>query len=247
MLAVEQGLAETANHVTKDTIKNLSERKTLFEGLVKEHVVLDENLQHLKQATEYKEVQSTVDEQVDYLSVELAKYYNVLFLKETGNQNAKADIVVDEHIVAKDVPSIVLLGMEKKLNSLLAVYNALPTLDAAKSWVVDTSASKKGIYKTEHQEERQHTVTGKQWKEISPATKEHPAQLKEVETTTLVGKYVISSYSGAVTSQDKAERIQRLTNLIRAVKEARQRANNTEVEKSTDFGNKLMNYINGIK
>lgn len=34
LLAVEQGLAETANHVTKDTIKNLSERKTLFEGLV---------------------------------------------------------------------------------------------------------------------------------------------------------------------------------------------------------------------
>jgi len=245
LLAVEQGLAETSNRITKDTLKNLAERGALFVGMTKDHTVNDEEKQYLKQATEVKEVQSTVDEQIDYMSNELAQYYDVVFQKEAANQTAKADIVVGETTLCKDVPSIVLLGMEKKLNSLLAVYNAIPTLDTAKSWEPAVGYAKANVWKATYPEERQHTVTAKAWKEVSPATKEHQAQLKEVETTEVIGKYTINNFSGAITSLEKAERIQRLTALIRAVKEARQRANNTEVVTSTGFGKALFDFVNG--
>lgn len=245
LLAVEQGLAETANRVTKDTTKNLSEKRSLYEGMIKEHVIFDEGLQHLKQATEQKEVQSTVDEQIDYMSDELSKYYDVVYQKEVANQAAKADVMIGDVVIYKDVPAIVLLGMEKKLNSLLAVYNAIPTLDTAKSWEVAEGYAKENVFKAKFPEERQHTVTAKSWKEISPSTEHHPAQLKEVESTTQVGKYIINNFSGAITSLDKAERIQRLTALVRAVKEARQRANNAEVVTSTGFGKALFDYVNG--
>ena len=48
-----------------------------------------------------------------------------------------------------------------------------------------------------------------------------------------------------ITSLDKAEKLQRLTGLIRAVKEARQRANATSVNQELKFGKVLLDYING--
>lgn len=245
ILAVEKSLAESANHVIKDTIKNLAERRTLFEGQTKTHQIFDDSKQHLVQATENKEVQSTVNEQIDYMASTVAQYYDVILQKEVANQTARADIVIDNHVIATDIPAIVLLGLESKLLSLVAVYNSIPTLDAAKSWTPAAGYAKPNVFVGTFPEERQQSVVSKTWKEISPATANHPAQLKEVESTDVIGKYTIVSFSAAITSEDKAARIARLQALIRAVKEARQRANNVEVTSFPGFGSALFNYING--
>ena len=245
LLADEQGLAETANRVQKETTRTLESKRSLFEGMSKSHIIFADDKQHLVQATEIKEVQDTADKQLDYLGTELARYWDVGLQKEEANQRAKGDIIVDGDVLATGVPSIVLLGMEKKLASLLATYNAIPTLDASKAWELDPNYSMLGVYRTKHAVERQHAVVVKDWKEVSPATVQHKAQIVQDEKTDIIGKYVISEFSGAVSSLDKAERIQRLTSLIRAVKSARQRANNTEVLPDLKFGEALLGYING--
>ena len=245
ILAVENGLAETANRIQKDTTKTLLTKESIFKGLTKSHIIFKEEDQHLVQATETKEVESTAIEQLLYAENEIARYWDATFQKEEANQRAKADIVIDNKILIKDVPSIVLLSFEKKLTSLLGLYNALPTLDASKAWEEDTTYAKHGVYRTKHDRETQQTVTIRDFKEISPATKEHKAQIAEISTTNVVGKYIIAEFSGATTSLDKAEKIQRLTALIRAVKTARQRANNTEVNTKLKIGDVLMNFING--
>jgi len=245
ILAVEQSLAESANHVTRDTVKNLSERRNLFEGMNKTHTIFNDAQQHLVQAQENKEIQSTVAEQIDYMSNEVAKYYDVVLQKESANQSACADIVIGTDTIATNIPAIVLLGLEKKLQSLVAVYNAVPTLDAAKSWEPAVGYAKPNVFRTKFPEERQHTVIGKEWREISPATTNHPAQLKEVESTNIIGKYTIVSFSSALTSEDKAARIIRLQDMLRAVKEARQRANNVEVKSFPGFGKAIFDFING--
>ena len=245
LLAVEQGLSETANRVTKEVAKTLDTKKSLFEGMSKEHAVFKEEDEYLKQATEYKEVQSTVDEQLDFLSGELVRYYDVSLQKEEANQRAKADIIINGETIAKDIPSIVLLSMEKKLSSLLAVYNAIPTLDAAKAWEVDPAYAKPGVFRTKNAVERMQTVTSKKYVEVSPATQHHKAQIAEQETIDTVGKYSITEFSGAISSYEKAKRIQKLTALVRAIKTARQRANNVEVNNELTFGAALFNYING--
>jgi len=245
LLAVEQGLAETANRVTKETTKTLSEKRSIFSGLTKAHEIFAEDQQHLKQATENVEVQTTVDEQIDYLSVELARYWDVTLQKEIANQKANADIVVDGITLVANIPSIVLLGMEKKLTALIAVYNAIPTLDAARAWEIDPNYAKSGVFRTKWATERQQTITEKVYKTVAPATERHPAQVVRDDETSVIGKYIQIDFSGAVTSLEKAERIQRLTKLIRAVKAARQRANNAEVDSTAVFGTALLNYVNG--
>jgi len=245
LLAVETGLSETSNRVQKETTKTLATKETIFAGMVKAHVLFDESLQHLTQATESKEVQSTATEQLDYAATEIARYWDVTLQKEDANQRAKADIVVGDTVIAKDIPAIVLLSMEKKLTSLLALYNALPTLDASKSWIKAEGYPVANVFVTKNQRENQQSLTEKTWVEVSPATKEFKAQLVQQEKTTVVGKFIIDEFSGALTSLDKAEKIQRLTATIRAVKTARQRANTEVVDTEKKFADAIFGYING--
>ena len=245
LLAVETGLAETANRIQKETTKTLSTKETIFAGMTKAHSLFAEEDQHLTQATEIKEVQSTATQQLEYAGTELARYWDVTLQKESANQKAVADIVVDGAIVSKDVPSIVLLGMEKKLASLLSLYNAIPTLDASKAWIKAEDYKIPDVFVTKNTRENQQSITTKTWVEVSPATKEFKAQLVQQEKIKVVGKFIINEYSGALTSIDKAEKLQRLTALIRAVKTARQRANSTEVDTNLKFGKDLIDFING--
>ena len=245
ILAVETGLAETANRVQKETTKTLENKKTIFTGLLKAHELFADEDQHKTQANESKEVESTVKEQLDYASVEIGRYWDSIFKKEEANQRAKADIIIDGQVIVEGIPSIVLLSMEKKLSSLLGMYNAIPTLDAAKAWEPDTTYFKKDVFRTKHNRETQQAVSVKDFQEISPATVQFKAQVVEFVKTEVVGKFIQTDYSGMLTSVDKAEKIQRLTALIRAVKTARQRANTTEVNQELRFGKELLDYING--
>ena len=112
-MAVENTLAETSNRTQTETTKTLEQKRTLFSGLTKEHQIFADDKQDLKQATEYKEVESTVQEQLDYAGVTLARYWDVTLQKEEANQRAVADITVGGKTIAENVPVTVLLGMEK--------------------------------------------------------------------------------------------------------------------------------------
>lgn len=245
ILAVETSLAETSNRISKEVAKTLESKQTIFTGVVKTNTIFDDNLQHLRVLDEIKEVESTVNDQLSFLTKHIADYWDVVLQKEAANQQAKADIVVNDVIIAKDVPSIVLLSLEKKLNALLHVYNVIPTLDNAKAWEIDPNYAKPLVYRTKYTAERQQTQTTKEWIEVSPATKEHKAQVAQQDFTKVIGKYALTEYSGATTALDKATKLQRLSDLTRAVKAARQRANETEVDPTLRIGNALLGYING--
>lgn len=242
ILAVESQLNTNAQAVMNSVGRNLT-KESIYAGMVKSHVIFDEEMQHLVQPTEHKEVQSTVDMQLDYLAKELTKAWDVYATKEATNQVAKADIMVDGRIIAADVPSIVLLGLETKLDKLMKIYTMLPTLDSARAWEEDHSAELRGIFRTKHETERFQTKTEKKFITVVEATKEHPAQVTQQEETTNIGKYIQTDFSGALTSFDKAERIQRLAALQRAVKQARQRANLQEVIE-LQISQALFNYVN---
>lgn len=244
VLAVENGLAETANRITKEVSKTLGQKQSIFQGMSKSHEIFDDEKQHLVKAPEYKEIQSTVDEQLNFLGQNLAPYWDISLQKEEANQRARADIIVGDTVVASNVPSIILLGMEKKLSALIEVYNAIPTLDAATAWEEDPSNAKPNVYRTKYITERQHTVVTKNWIEASPATKEFKAQLFQQDETEIIGKYIETNFSGAITSHEKARRLKNLTALIRGVKQARQRANATEVDTTLKFGEALLSFIN---
>jgi hypothetical protein len=245
LLAVEQGRAETSNRLVKEATKTLGTKRSIFEGMQKSHEVFDEDKQNLKQATEHKEVESTVAEQLEFVGTEVAAYWDVILQKDEANQRAKADIIINGIVLVQNVPSTTLLGMEKKLISLQALYNAIPTTDSATAWEKDENYAKAGVWRSKYALERQHKVTVRDWQIVAPATDRHPAQVQEISKEEILGKYVVTTFSGALSPLDKAEKLERLTALIRAVKEARQRANITEVQNDLVFGEVLVDFING--
>lgn len=244
LLAVENELAESANKRVRDSQEVLANRKSAFTGMTKEHVVFDEDSQYLKMATEVKEVEVTVPKVIEAVNNSLASYWDVILQKESANQKANADIIIDDKVIAANIPSIVLLGMEKKLANIVSMYKAIPVLDAAIAWEIDPAYAKPFVYRTKYTTERLQKTTTNVWKEVSKATAQHPAQVVKDEETSTIGKYVITTFAGALPSAEKSAKLNRLNKLIRAVKAARQRANNTTIDTSLSFGNALLGYIN---
>jgi len=244
LLAVENGLAEAANAATRKVNTVLVKRPAALTGLTREHIIFDEDSQHLKMATEVKEVETTVPFLLGQMSKDLATYWDVSLQKEAANQKAVADIVIDDITLATNVPAIILLSMEKKLQALIPVYQSIPVLDPAVAWEADPAYAIKKVFRTKYTTERQQNVTNKVWKEVSKATAAHPAQVVQDEEITLIGKYVLTNFSGALPSSEKTAMLDRLNKLIRGVKTARQRANSVEVDTSLNFGKALLDYVN---
>lgn len=161
------------------------------------------------------------------------------FKKNKANQLATADITLGSTVIA-DVPIDELMGLEARLTKLREVFQAVPTLDATKAWA--PSQVKEGVLKAVIDD-----VTTKTEKVVTPvvlyeATKEHPAQVKEVSRDEVVGTFTTTNFSGAVTSLQKANALERIDDLIGTIKKARMRANCQEVPPAK-IGDELAKYL----
>lgn len=241
VLAVESGLSTVAANLSKETIKTFG-KENLFTGELKKHQVFDEDKQHLVQPTTERKVETTVTENLKYLfDSGLSPYWDSIIQKDSANQSAKADIIIDGKVIAKDVPGVTLLGLESKLAVVFDIFNAIPTLAPGIEWVQDEN-QKPGVMVNTQKEERLQSVTETDWKVIAEATEHHRAQLKEIASKVDIGKFTVTSYSGMVSPVQKAGILTRLQTLINAVKKARQRANCQEVPK-VSIGKALADYL----
>lgn len=145
-------------------------------------------------------------------------------------------------ILAVGLPATFLLGLETKLAELRKVYEAIPTLPPGKDWIADTQ-ERPGIFKDRNNEIRFKTEKDIEFKIAAEATKEHPAQVAQLSKTNNVGRYTVETKSGMLAPVDKAARIKRIDTLLRAVKKARQRANNVLVG-NEQIGKVLIDFIN---
>jgi hypothetical protein len=127
------------------------------------------------------------------------------------------------------------------LSELRKVFEGIPTLAPGVSWKSDEQ-NRDGVYVTEHTEKSFKTEKDVQFKEASPATKEHKAQIATLDKVTNVGEYETTKWSGMYSPKRKAEVLDRLDVLRNAVKKARMRANNTEIV-DVQIGEVLLNFI----
>lgn len=240
ILAVENGLAVTAKKLATESIKTFG-KDNLFSGHTTILEMFDDSQSHLN-TTETTIIDTTVDENLEYLNSALTEYWDVVLQKESANQEAKANLVVDDVTIAENLPATYLLGLETKIAELRKVYEAIPTLPPGKDWQRDTT-ERIGIFRDVHDEIRFKTEKDVEFKIAAEATKEHPAQVVQLTKNNNVGKYTTRKKSGMITPLEKAMRLKRLDMLLRSVKKARQRANNVEVKKQF-IGEALLNYIN---
>lgn len=231
--AFKKILAESAAAFTK----KVSE---LFYGAIRTLRLFDDEAQVTE--PEHKHMTTTVKKRLDYQQEHVIRYLDAVLQKEATNQEAKADLVVDGVTIMAGLPATFLLGLESKLKKLREVYEAIPTLQAGVKWELDPNRGD-DVYRTAHPDETFKTKKTMKPVVLYEATKQHPAQVKEVPEDVNVGKYTTEKWTGVLSPADKSALIGRLDKLIRAAKKARQRANTTEVVEIS-VGKEIFDFLN---
>jgi len=242
LLAVEGDLKGQRDKIKDETINTFTKKANHFLGglrTLKMFGVERENEE--AGGMERQEIVTTVPEKLKHMTKSFSRFWDAKLQKEATNQEAKADIIIDGKKFIESIPVTFLLSMEEELRQLRKVYDTIPTLQPGVEWVND---QQKGEYywKTANPITKNKTEKTIEYKIIVPATKEHPAQVKELSQDKPVGVYSTESYSGMLSPAQKSIMIGKLDTLLRAVKKARQRANNQLVEKRT-IGEQIFSYI----
>jgi hypothetical protein len=241
LLAVESDLEGKYKRICEETKKVLN-KPGLFTGSHRKLVMFDDSSK-IEHPEEHQAMTTTVKERLAYTTDSIVSYFDALYQKESTNQKAIADLVVDGTVIAKDVPATFLLGLESRLKYVRSVYESIPTLAAGTEW---KKSEDKGadVWDIVHPEEKLKTkMTFKSQILVEP-TENHPAQIEKWEEQVAVGKFVKHMWCSMFTSNEKSEVLGRIDKLILATKRARQQANSVTAV-NTHVGTAIMNYING--
>lgn len=243
VLAIEKDLMNTSKRLVAESIRTFS-KDNLFKGSKKVTNMFDANEDNsiaVNYADEHVKLETTVHENLTYSLNEVSRYWDAVLSKDLSNMQAKADIVIAGTIIAKDVPATFLLGLESKLHDLANLFAAIPTLEPGRTWEPDTSLGK-GIYKDANNREAFKTKKDKEFRSVARATEKHAEQIKELDIVSNIGLIVQTNWSGMISSAEKAAMTKRLIKITSAVKQARQRANATDLVIGK-IGGDVLDYI----
>lgn len=243
LIAVEGELNGTAKKILEETRTTFEKKPDHFLAFRREVKMLaDTQEAKTEELVENNAMTTTVDMKLDHLQGVIVRFWDALLQKEATNQVAKADLIVDEHVIAKGLPATFLLGMEDRLKALRAVYEMIPTLSPGKAWIPDVGYEMPDVFMVRDDDVRVRTKKVPKAVVLYEATKEHPAQVKEMIEDVTVGTIVTRNWSGMISPADKSDLLGRIDKLVRASKKARQRANCADVVK-LNVGRSLFAYI----
>ncbi len=238
LLAVEQDRKNKANQSLSEAVQTFAKRDVLFDGMNKRYVTMEEDSEVIPDET--KEMVSTVKDKLNAtLDIVAAGIDAHLSKEETNASNtAKAELVVDG-VSFGTFSATSLLALETHLSKIKELYQALPVLDQAKKWTFDPQ---QGVYRTDDEVKFRSVKRPKVIVKYE-ATKEHPAQTELLYLDFQVGKYETTYYSGKVSASQKATMLRRIDTMLEAVKVARAKANNVDVQ-NIKLAQRLFDFIN---
>lgn len=243
-LLAAEGNLETQAITTKNDLTNTFEKKRhLFE---EKRVTFQSNEENKPATVESQsDIQSTVRTELAWIAPHLAKAMDAGLQIADANTKARADVVLDDDtgtVLLKGIPATALLELEKRLVEwVLQFAKTIPTLDPAKGFRPDPQRGS-DVYKA-------RDVTKLRTKKdakvivLHEPTKEHPAQTQLINVDVPVGEISEQEWSGLITPAEKSEIVNRAEQVIRAVKRARSRANDQEVDTTLKLGKTLLNYV----
>jgi hypothetical protein len=240
ILAVIGDLQGTKEKILGETIHTFGKKVAHFSGWHRRLEMID-STRSGEETQEHQAIVTTVMQKLEYMSKSCTKFWDVKFQKECGGQLAHADIIIDDGIIAKDVPVYFLLEMENELKQLRKIYDEIPTLQPGVEWKRAEDLGK-DIWKSEYSQEKTKTEKTYEHKVLVPATDKHPAQIREWTEDKIVGKYITDAWSGMLSPAEKSNLLEKLDKLVRAVKKARQRANTQEVPRK-QIGAAIFKYL----
>jgi hypothetical protein len=238
LLAVEQDRKNKAAAALGETLQTFSKRDVLFDGMSKRYVAMEEDSEIIPDET--KEMVTTLKEKLQQTLETFGIGIDAHLSKEETNASntAKAELLVDG-VSFGILSATSLLALETHLGKLRELYLAIPTLDLTKKWIYD---AQRAVYRTEDEVKFRSIKRPKVIVKYE-ATKEHPAQTELLYLDYQVGKYETTYYSGKISANQKALLLRRLDMLVEAIKTARAKANNVDVQ-NTSIAKRLFDFIN---
>lgn len=239
LLAVEQDRKHQASKTIGETRKLFTKKTPYFDGMVKRYIALEENAEQIPD--ERKEIVTTVAQALKKAQEDIVIALNATLSKEETNASGTAQAELDvDGVSFGTFSATALLALESQLNRLKELYGDLPELDPAKKWYLD---EQEGLYKTEAEVKFRSVKRPKVIVKYE-ATEKHPAQTELLHLDFQVGKYETVNSSGRLPLVQKQAMLERIGRLSEAVKIARSKANNTEVN-SVRIGDRLFDFIHG--
>lgn len=230
LLAVESSTkGRSAEKLT--AIYKAFQKPDLFNGHVKTWVPRAENQDAAffeMLPDEKRNVQQNVDASLKVIREQHTELFDLTFQLNVTNALAKADVIVDGVTIIKDAPVTYLLWLGHQLDDLHTEIKKVPTLDAAEKWTFEKEQNQ---YRTEPSEQVR-TKKLQQPLVLHPATKEHPAQVKEITEDVRTGNWRTVKFSSAMPVDKRDALLTKIEKLQHAVKQARETANDIEVPKS---------------
>ena len=217
----------------------LIQKEQLFAGRERTYRPLDE-MNGQKLPPESQRVQQRADDLIRQARDKWTELWNLVLTQDTGNQSARADIVVDGKVVLANVPVTSLLFLDKQVNDLETFVSKLPTPDPAEEWTHDPNTGLlRGKANESLRTSKEPTVIVKY-----PATTEHPAQTELFTKDVPVGTWSQIMYSGCIPADRKNAILARVRKLQDAIKLAKEQANLMEVERQK-AGEPLLGFVFG--
>jgi hypothetical protein len=241
LLAVESNLSAQANKTRGELIETFHKKRHLFEEKMTTFTPNAEGAQSVKEAQ--SDIQSTVSKEIIWVCGVMAKALDVSHQVDVANTKATADVVDEEgKTILAAVPATSLLQLEKRIKETQDLVAAIPTLDPAKGFKQDDQRDK-GVYQA-RPVTKNRTKKVPQVLELAPATKEHPRQTQVYTEDVPIGTIQEQEWSALLTPAMKSDLLDRCDILLRAVRKARAKANEVEVEVAGHkIGKKLLDYI----
>jgi len=234
-IAIEKGVKTRVGRFVTEAYKNL-QKAPLFDGMTKTYEKRDEDGDDFP--AERQLVKFRVDETLQEVAENMTELLDIVATKDYANGSATADVVIDGRVVLSAVPVTHLLFLEKQLVDFNTVIDNLPVLDPAYDWKKDAAT---GLHKSE-------PVTTTKTKKVArpivlyEATEQHPAQTQLIQEDQSIGNWVTVKHSGALTADRKKVLQQKARTLLKAVKFAREDANDTEAPNKS-VGDAIFDYL----
>lgn len=242
LLAVREDRSSKAKKLTDETRHVLGHNRNLFAGTIKTTKSHSDSRSKEFDAQEVIAVTTSVQSRLEYTFSSIIAAIDVAASIALTNTVAKADIIVDGKTLKAGVPSTTLLELEKELVQWRETVNFCPTLPAGVEWIPAENQAVTGVFVTKHAIVKKRTEKVTTPVVLYAATDKHPAQVEKVVNDVPVADITEISYNAMLTSEAKAAMMERAEKLIEAVKAARARANDTEVQFS-NVGKVLVDYL----
>lgn len=221
VLAVEKSVRARNYKAVTDLERALQDRNKLT-GITRTYRPLADDGDQLP--SEYTQLQVRADEVLRTVAKALTELFDITLTKDFNNQEAVADIELNDRTIATAVPVSYLLFLEKQLNDVSTIVGRLPVLDPAEKWQYDANVA---AYTTSTETTRTKKNPRNHVK--AAATDKHPAQVDVYFEDQLVGYWTTTKLSGALPQVVVDGMKDRVAKLSDAVKMARQKANGITV------------------